>query len=478
MVTFKRSLFKFIIKTFLFIFFIGICLFTSCADKQPIEKPNIVFIIADDLGYGDLSCYGQDMFETPNIDKLSEHGMIFTQHYSGSTVCAPSRSVLMTGLHTGHTPVRGNQRYGDHGQYPLADSVITLPELLQQNGYVTGAFGKWGLGPVGSEGDPNNQGIDEFFGYNSQSLAHNYYPYFLWSNDQKIMLDENSGFRKELYAPELIQEKTLEFIERNKDNPFFLFVPTVIPHAELIAPEEVMEQFRGKYLPEKVYHGLDSGAEYRQGPYGSQTESHAAFVAMISILDQQVGEIMGKIDELGLREKTIIIFTSDNGPHLEGGGDPDYFDSNGPLKGYKRDLYEGGVRVPLIVSWPGKVEEGSESNHISAFWDFLPTFSEILDISEVPENDGISFLPELLGENDQKEHEYLYWEFHENGFDIAVRKGNWKGIYFKDEDQFELYNLEEDLSEENDIAGKHPEIVEELKRIMIKSRTPSPVFEE
>ncbi len=458
----------------IFILFIGLSV-------KAKEKPNIVYILADDLGYGDLSCYGQTHFETPNIDKLAENGMKFTQHYSGSTVCAPSRSSLLTGKHTGHTFIRGNKEVQPEGQHPLEAEAYTLAEALQDAGYVTGAFGKWGLGYPGSEGDPNNQGFDEFFGYNCQRIGHHYYPYHMWHNQEKVMLEGNEGTQTGDYGPEVIQEYALKFLEDNHEKPFFMYYPSIIPHAELYAPEEYMEKYRGKFLPEKNYEGVDSGENFRNGPYGSQPESHAAFVAMVDYLDMQVGEIVAKLKELGVYENTLIIFTSDNGPHMEGGADPDYFDSNGQLKGYKRDLYEGGIRVPMIAVWNGKIVAGSETDHISAFWDLFPTVAEISGASVPEDIDGISFLPKLLGnEEQQKEHEYLYWEFHERGGRQAVRKGDWKLVRYNvldpEKTTTELYNLETDLGEENNVAEEHPEIVEELSEIMKNARTESEVF--
>jgi arylsulfatase A-like enzyme len=464
-----------------FIFTVGAC--SNPKEKEQVEaKPNIVYILADDLGYGDLSCYGQTRFETPNIDKLAENGIKFTQHYSGSTVCAPSRSSLMTGQHTGHTFIRGNKEIQPEGQHPLEAEAVTLAEALQDAGYVTGAFGKWGLGYPGSEGDPNNQGFDEFFGYNCQRIAHNYYPYHMWHNQEKVMLEGNAGTQTGQYGPEVIQQYALKFLEENKDKPFFMYYPSIIPHAELFAPEEYIEKYRGKFLPEKSYEGVDAGEEgFRNGAYGSQPEAHAAFAAMINVLDDQVGEIVAKLKELGIYENTIIMFSSDNGPHLEGGADPDYFDSNGPLKGYKRDLYEGGIRVPMIAVWEGKIPAGSETGHISAFWDVFPTVAEISGAAVPEDSDGISFLPTLLGnENEQQKHEFLYWEFHERGGRQAVRKGNWKLVKYNvldpEKTTTELYNLENDLGEENNMAEQHPEIVEELSEIMKNARTESEVF--
>ena len=473
----------------LFLLLLGACTQQSQSDEtaeaQQPRKPNIIFILADDLGYGDLSTYGQTHFETPNLDRLAAEGMKFTQHYSGSTVCAPSRSVIMTGKHTGHTFIRGNKEVQPEGQYPLADSIRTLPEMLQEHGYVTGAFGKWGLGYPGSEGDPLNQGFDRFFGYNCQRLGHHYYPYYLWDNKQQMVLEANIGKQKETYAPKLIQDKTLDFIEQHQDTSFFLFVPSIIPHAEMAAPEEYMAKYRGKFLPERVYEGYDDGPNYRQGPYESQAESHAAFAAMVNVLDDHVGEIINKLEALGLAENTLVIFSSDNGPHKEGGADPEYFDSNGPLRGFKRDLYEGGIRVPTIAWWPGKIEAGTESDHVSAFWDLYPTFADVAGIPVAgnpveKEVDGISMLPTLMGEEGQPEHEYLYWEFHERGGRVAVRKGDWKAVRYdvleNPDAPLELYNLAEDIGEENNVAAQNPEVVAEMNTILQNARTPSEIF--
>ena len=458
----------------------GIALF-NVLDLSAQQKPNIVYILADDLGYGDLSCYGQKHFNTPNIDKLAKQGIQFTQHYAGCPVCAPSRSSLMTGLTSGHTPIRGNKAWKPEGQYPLPAATFTMAAMLKGAGYTTGVYGKWGLGYPGSEGDPNMQGFDDFYGYNCQTLAHNYYPDHLWHNQTRIMLEGNSGNQSKDYAPALIHQQALQFIEANEKKPFFLFYTTTIPHAELVAPEENMKEFRGKFLPEKNYKGVDAGAEnFRKGPYGSQPEVHAAFAAMVTLLDRQVGEIVAKLKELGIDKNTIIIFSSDNGPHIEGGADPDYFDSNGPLKGYKRDLYEGGMREPMIVWWQGKIAAGSKTDLISAFWDVMPTVADIAGIKAPENTDGISFLPTLLGKPGQKFHESMYWEFHENNGRQAVRKGDWKLVRYNvsipEKITTELYNLKTDLGEENNVAAKNPEIVKELLEIMKNSRTPSNIF--
>jgi len=477
-----------------FILYITLFLLSSCKkardkeefevvqieDSHNMEKPNIVFILADDLGYGDLSSYGQEKFNTPNIDKLAKGGMMFTQHYSGSTVCAPSRSVLMTGLHTGHTFIRGNKEVMPEGQYPLPNNIFTLAEGLQEAGYKTGAFGKWGLGFPGSEGDPVNQGFDVFYGFNCQRLGHNYYPDHLWLNKDSIVLKGNQGFNKGVYAPEVIHEKTLDFIDKHKDSLFFLYVPSIIPHAELAAPQEEMELFENAFPKGKPYNGAE-GELYGTGSYGSQKNPRQAFAAMVTVLDNQVGDIVEKLEEHGLTENTIIIFTSDNGPHTEGGADPESFNSNGPFRGEKRDLYEGGIRVPLIVKWPQEINPGSTSDHLSAFWDFLPTFAEVGGFKVPIEIDGISMLPTLKGNSaEQGKHEYLYWEFHELGGRQAIRKGKWKAVKYdvlkNPEAPFELYNLEEDNEELDDVAAKHPEIVKEMEMILNNARTPSEVF--
>lgn len=449
--------------------------------KADAPKPNIVYILADDLGYGDLSCYGQKRFQTPNIDRMASEGMQFTRHYAGCTVCAPSRSSLMTGLTTGHTPIRGNKEWKPEGQWPLPAQSFTIAEMLKQAGYTTGGFGKWGLGYPGSEGDANMQGFDEFYGYNCQRLAHNYYPAHLWDNQNKIVLEGNRDDKFGEYAPELIHQRALQFIEKNKDKPFFLFYPTTIPHAELLLPEENLQKFRGKFLPEKNFKGAEPGDEgFRNGPYGTQPESHAAFAAMVTLLDKQVGEVLDKLKELGLDKNTIVMFSSDNGPHLEGGADPDYFDSNGPLKGYKRDLYEGGIREPMIAWWPGKIQSGTKTELISAFWDVLPTLAELTG-SKIPEKiDGISFLPTLLGKEKQKKHDYLYWEFHEQGGRKALMKGDWKLVKYNilnpEKTTTELYNVSADPGEENNLAASKPELVKELNELMNSARTESDVF--
>ena len=445
----------------------------TLAQAKPL--PNIIYILADDLGYGDLSILGQKHFETPHIDKLAEEGMVFTNHYSGSTVCAPARASLLTGLHTGHAPVRGNVEVLPEGQYPMPKDTFLTPEVLRRAGYTSGLFGKWGLGAPGSSSEPLQMGFDKFYGYNCQRMAHHYYPYFLWDDDRRVVLWENFGLEKGTYAPDLIHEEALEFIEDNKDRPFFCYYAIIQPHAEMFAPEEYMDKYRGKFLPESAYVGTDAGPYYRKNAYGSQPEAHAAFAAMVNCIDDYLGEIVAKLEELGLRENTLIIFTSDNGPHAEGGHDPDYFDSNGPFRGIKRDLYEGGIRVPMIANWPAGIEAGRSTDHLSAFWDVFPTFAELAGQPIPAGLDGISFLPTLLGEGGQEQHDYLYWEFHYFNGRQAIRKGKWKGVRYDvalDPDSpIELYDLSKDPGETRNVAELFPEIRAELTGLMQKART-------
>jgi len=477
-------------KPFLLILYFSIISFIfSCESPElAIEekpKPNIIFILVDDLGYGDLGFLGQQYIETPAIDRLAANGMFFTNFYSGATVCAPSRSAFMTGLHTGHTPIRGNTEVQPEGQRPMPDSVMTVSELMQKAGYVTGAFGKWGLGFPGSEGDPVNQGFDQFFGYNCQRYAHRYYPDYLWNNFEKVDLPGNDWTTRGDFAPDVIQERTLEFIEKNQDKPFFLFMPIVMPHAELAAPDdEILAKYKTKFPNETAYVAKSKGADY--GPemaipaYQSQPYPHATFAAMVARIDRYVAEVVEKLDELGLSENTSIIFASDNGAHQEGGADPDFFDSNGVFRGYKRDLYEGGIRTPMIAYWPGKIKAGSESDQTFAFWDLLPTFAELAGIKPEKETDGISFLPTLLGNAQQKIHDYLYWEFHEQGGKQAIRQGNWKGIKLQvfgaDEPILELYDLSKDPSESTNLASQNPEKMQELAQLMDEARTSNSQF--
>lgn len=470
------------------------------------KKPNIIYILADDLGFGELGVYGQEKIETPNIDALAEAGMKFTDHYSGAPVCAPARYMLMTGKHPGNAYIRSNHEWGERGdvwsyeemaanpmlegQFPIPGSTVTIGKLLQKAGYKTGAIGKWGLGAPFTEGVPTNQGFDFFFGYNGQRQAHTYYPIYLWRNDTRVALrnelvpphqdlpDSADPHDPESYAlfhdqpdysPDLMHDEAMRFIERNQNDPFFLYLPTPIPHVSLQAPEKWINYYRQKFGEEEPY---------TNGSYVPAQYPKATYAAMISYMDEKVGEIVEKLKELDLYENTLIIFSSDNGPTYTGGVDPDYFESAGPFPNYvngesriKGRVYEGGIRVPMIATWEGVIPAGSSTNHISAFWDILPTLTEVAG-AETPENiDGISFLPTLKGEpNNQKEHEFLYWEFPSYGGQQAVRLGKWKGVrknIISDGNlKIELYNLEEDIREENNVADQHPEIVNRIREIM------------
>lgn len=440
------------------------------------QKPNVVFIIADDLGYGDLSCYGQEKFQTPHIDRLALNGIRFTRSYSGATVSAPSRASLVTGLHTGHAPIRGNKEIQPEGQSPLPAGTFTLFHLFKNAGYTIAAFGKWGLGYPGSSGDPMNQGVDRFFGYNCQRKAHNYYPAYLWNNRSQVWFPENDGGKSVTYSQEVIQEEVLKFIDQQQGNPFFLFVPMVLPHAELVVPEDsLIRQFRGCF-PETPYVGVDAKTAFERGGYRSQEHPRATHAAMVTRIDLYVGQIINKLREAGLLENTLIVFTSDNGPHREGGGDPDFFNSNGIYRGYKRDLYEGAIRVPTLVSWEGRVPSGRESDHPFAFWDYLATFAELTGQPLPVESDGVSILPLLLGDEGQKVHDYLYFEFHEQGGRQALIQGDWKLLHLdvRGDGYYELYNLASDPSENHNLVNLYPGKAEELKELMRGARSDHP----
>ncbi|MDR1154781.1 MAG: arylsulfatase [Bacteroidales bacterium] len=456
-----------------------------CAGKPKLPgQPNIIYILADDLGYGDLGCYGQAIIQTPHIDRLAAEGMKFTRHYAGCTVSAPSRSSLFTGLHTGHAPIRANRAAvhipRNEGQHPQPGDTYTIAKMLKEGGYATGCFGKWGLGFPGSEGAPENQGIDEFFGYNCQAVAHNYYPYYLWHNRDTVWLKGNEGAKKEDYAADIIHREAVEFIRANRSRPFFACLTYTLPHAELVSPDDGIQAMYRDRLPETPFRGVDSGPGYKKGGYGSSSHPKADFAAMVTRLDSYVGEVIAELKKLGLDKNTLVIFASDNGPHREGGADPDFFKSYGPLRGIKRDMYEGGIRVPMIAWYPGKVKAGSVTDHVSAFWDIMPTFAELTGTKAAGHTDGISFAPTLLGKSRQKKHDYLYWEFHEQGGKAAVLKGNWKAIRLNMENpektKVELYDLSKDPHEDHNVAGQHPEIVAELDRIMKEAHTDSEAF--
>jgi arylsulfatase A-like enzyme len=441
----------------------------SCLPEKWRRKPNIIFILADDLGYGDLSCYGQTKFQTPHLDRMAAEGIRFTDHYAGSTVCAPSRCSLMTGLHTGHARVRGNWEKGPHGWgacLELRPEDQTVAEILKKAGYATGAFGKWSLGIAPTTGAPWKKGFDRWFGYLNQGLAHYYYPEKLWDNDQEITIEANLNGQQQVYSHDLILNEALKFVDANKSNPFFMYLAVTIPHAELLVPDDSLNEFKDKFT-EVPFEG---------GHYAAQEKPQAAFAGMVTRLDRDLGRLMEKLKVLGIDDDTLVMFSSDNGPHKEGGHDPAFFNSNGGLRGFKRDLYEGGIRVPLIARWPGKIKAGTTSAHPSAFWDFFPTVCDIAGIQSPPNPDGISFRPTLLGA-EQKTHDYLYWEFHENPTsDQAIRKGKWKAVRHSPAGPIELYDLDQDRIETNDIAAEHPEVVAEMVEIFKNARTPHEIW--
>ncbi|MGJ8743998.1 arylsulfatase [Polaribacter sp.] len=466
----------------------------SCAQQKAkkkvvveTKKPNIIYILADDMGIGDIGVYGQTKIHTPNLDKLAARGMKFTQHYSGSAVCAPSRSTLMTGQHTGHTPIRGNRQLVENqeGQVPLPKNSVTIAEILKEEGYVTGMFGKWGLGF--GEGDPNNQGFDEFYGYNDQKLAHRYYPPYLNHNQKIDSLEGNDWTHKVTYSPDKIRDHRLQFLEDNKDKPFFAYVPLVLPHAEIISPNDsIFKMYDGKFKETPFTadnkYTSDYGPNIVPHEYAPCDKPLATYASMITRIDAYVGEVIDKIEELGLTENTIIMFASDNGPSPEGGTNPDFFDSNSKFRGYKRDLYEGGIRAPFIAVWPNKIAAGSVTDHVSTFWDVLPTITQITDTENPDTIDGISFLPTLLNKDSQETHAHLYWEFNIKGGRKAVRKGNWKAVWYKvnakadKQGTLELYDLSNDVSETNNVASLHPEIASELKALMTSESVASELF--
>ena len=468
-----------------------------CKGKGATRKPNIVFILADDLGYGELGCYGQKKIRTPNIDRLAAEGMRFSQHYSGSPVCAPSRCSLLTGKHTGHSYIRDNDEMDERGdvwhdpnlegQRPLLPGTETIGTMLQNAGYTTACIGKWGLGGPGSTGHPNRQGFDHYYGYLCQRVAHNYYPTHLWRNDEKHLLEDNPYFYPHQrfpedkdphdpdsytpysgrqYAPDLMIDEALKFIRENKDRQFLLYFATPVPHVSLQVPEDSLRAYEDDF-PDTPYLG-DKG-------YLPHRTPRAAYAAMITRMDGHVGRIMKLLEDLGLDDNTIVFFTSDNGPTFNGGTDSVFFNSAGPLRGLKCDVYEGGIRVPMIARWPGRIRSDSMTEHVSAFWDVMPTLAEVAGARVSEDIDGISFLPSLLGQTIQKQHEHLYWEYFGRPSQ-AVRMGDWKGVRLYDKKMaagpIQLYDLKTDIGESNDVAGRHPDVVRKIEDVM-NARTPS-----
>lgn len=447
-------------------FFIAALLVAHCCYAQKNnKKPNIIFILADDLGYGDVGCYGQQKIITPNIDQLAKNGVRFTQFYSGTAVCAPARCSFMTGLHTGHTAIRGNVTIKPEGQLPLPDSSITIAMRLKEAGYTTAAFGKWSLGFITTSGDPEKKGFDEFYGYNCQTLAHNYYPDHLWHNHERIDLGGNLK-RDSAYSADLIQSQALSFLRRQNNGPFFVYLAYTLPHADVFVPHDSTYNYYVKKIAE-VPVAVPSTTDEEHSHFDPYP--HAAFAAMVSRLDKYVGEIMQLLREKHLEENTLIIFTSDNGPHKEKGGDPIFFNSSGGLRGIKRDLYEGGIREPFIAYQKGTTKAGTINTTPVAMWDLYPTFLQMAGVPVVDKVDGASMLAALKGES-QQPHEYFYWELHEAGGKQAVRMGNWKGVKLNvnktNDSPIELYDLKKDPEEKNNVAAKHPDVVKKMDELM------------
>ncbi|MEE9392945.1 MAG: arylsulfatase [Planctomycetota bacterium] len=460
------------------------------APPRIAAKPNVVFIMADDLGYGELGCYGQTKIKTPHIDRLAKQGMRFLDHYSGAPVCAPARCVLMTGKKLSHAAVRGNREVQPEGQWPIADKEVTVAEILKQRGYRTGCVGKWGLGAPGSVGAPNAQGFDFFYGFNCQRQAHNLYPTHLWLNDQKHPLnnpsfrahqklkvapDDYARFRGKEYAPHLMINAALAFLRREQDRPFFLFLPFVEPHLAMQPPQVWVDLYPEEW-DQKPYLG--------QRGYLPHPRPRAGYAAMISHLDDHVGRVVRLIDALGLGENTLIIFTSDNGPtHDVGGVQTEFFNSAGPLRGRKGSVFEGGIRVPTVARWTGKIKPGSTTKIISAFEDWMPTLAELAQaktpVRAANSGQGISLLPTILGRPGQQSREYLSWEFYGYGGQQAVRMGPWKAVrqrLHRGNQKIMLFNLKDDLGEKTDVAVEHPKIVRRMDWIMRNDRRANPAF--
>jgi arylsulfatase A-like enzyme len=463
------------------------------------SKPNIIFILADDLGYGDVGCFGQRKIRTPRLDRMAADGMRFTQHYAGNAVCAPSRCVFLTGKHPGHAFIRDNRELKPEGQEPLPEGTVTLAKLLKAQGYATGVFGKWGLGGPGSSGDPLKQGFDRFFGYNCQRHAHNYYPTSLWDNERRVALDNPafapyqklppdadakeprsySGFAGKQYAPDLIAEQGRRFIRENRNRPFFLYFATTVPHLALQVPQDSLAEYQGQW-PDEPYRGTNG--------YLPHIAPRAAYAAMITRLDREVGRMLDLVQELGLDEQTVFVFTSDNGPLYDrlGGTDSGFFDSANGFRGRKGSVYEGGIRVPCIVRWKGRMVAGATADRVTGFEDWLPTFLELAGAkSAIPKDvDGISFAPTLLGRK-QGARPFLYREFPAYGGQQSVRLGDWKGVRQQlapraqdgqPQMPIELYDLRKDPGETTEVSARHPNVVARIERLMREQHTPSKKF--
>lgn len=454
--------------------------YTNYVNAQ--KKPNIIYILADDLGYGDVGCYGQKIIRTPNIDALSKEGILFTQHYAGSTVCAPSRAVLMTGRDVGHSWVRGNYSSGpnDVGNgLELREQDFTIGELLQKRGYTTAMIGKWGLGVTGTTGEPNKKGFNYSYGFLNQAHAHAQFPDYLFRNGIKVDIAENKNEERNLYSNNLFINEALQFVKNNQVKPFFLYLAFTTPHAELLVPNDtIFNSYKGKFEEKPFIKKNPKGKAINNnlGEYNSQEYPKAAYAASITHLDMCIGKLITYLKENNLYNNTLIIFSSDNGPAKEGGANPDNFKSSGQLRGFKRDLYEGGIRVPMIAVWANKIKPGIQTNHISGFQDVMPTLAEVTG-KVLPKSvliEGISFCQTLFGKTQlQKQHAYLYWEFHENKTSSqAILMNRWKGVRLAPDAALELYDLNTDISESNNIANQNSEVVKQIENILQTARTP------
>jgi arylsulfatase A-like enzyme len=449
-----------------------LCLVTAALPARAAERPNIIFILADDLGYGDLGCYGQKIIQTPNLDQLAKNGLRFTSFYAGSPVCAPSRCTLLTGLHTGHAFVRNNKELQPEGQVPLPPGTMTLGHLLKDAGYRTACIGKWGLGGPGSTGEPGKMGFDHFFGYLCQRIAHRYYPEYLWRNTEKVPLPENNDGKKGTYAHDLLTKEALDYIERAKpDQPFFLYLAYTIPHFDLDVPEDSMSPYAGKWAEPNL----------PMGAYLPQPRPRAAYAGMISRMDRDIGRLLALLKQRGLDDNTLVIFTSDNGPTLLKGLDVKFFNCAAGLRGLKEDVYEGGIRVPFIARWPGHIKPDTTTDLPAAFWDILPTLADLTGAKSPAQTDGLSILPTLLGRPaGQKPHDFFYWEYSSKTGAQAVRLGDFKAVRLDVKKNpnapIALYDLKTDLAETTDIAPNHPDVIKHIAEIMKSQHLESSEF--
>ena len=461
-------------KTQLYISLLLCVFFYNCKGQKikdkVTKKPNIIYILADDLGYGDVGFNGQEKINTPTLDQMAKDGIIFSQHYAGSAVCGPSRASLMTGLHTGHSSVRANPKWTKSGlPIDFKDEEITLAESLKKAGYRTGIVGKWALAENLAETQPNNQGFDYFYGFNKHISAHHYYPEEIWENKKLLKLvNNNTKAKKGAHVQELFTQKAIEFIEREHKNNFFLYLPFTTPHFELTLPEKHKTAYREKKWPLR---------KMKSKHYYNDPDGHVTYAAMVSKMDNDIQRILDKLKALGIADNTLVIFTSDNG-HEYDHTNNEFFDSNGPFRGKKRDVYEGGIRVPFVATWPGHIKEGTTSAHASAFWDMKATFCELAGVELDGKTDGISFLSALIGDiKNQKQHDYLYWEMNERAGPIqAIQKGDWKLLYFKSKNIYELYNLRRDPSEKQNVVATELQVFKNLKNTLATARSPHPEF--